>query len=63
MTNVLDEYILFRLDRCKGLGTVALQTEDNGSASDSRGHERVIVTQVRFIVQLVARETDEAQVD
>ena len=63
MTNVLDKHIFFCPDRREGLGTVALQTKDSGGASDSRGHEHVIVAQVRFTVELVAGVTDESQVD
>ena len=63
MTNVLNEYIFFCPYGCEGLGAVALHTKDNGSASDGRGNERVIVAQVRFAVELVARVADEAQVD
>jgi len=63
LTNVLDEHILLLPDRCKGLGTITLNTKDNGSSGDSRGHERVIMTQVRFSIELVSGVTDEAQVD
>jgi hypothetical protein len=45
------------------LGTIALQTEDNGCSGNSRGHKHVVVTQVGFIVEFVAGVTDEAKVD
>ena len=63
LANVLDKHIFFCPDRCEGLGTVALQTKDGGGGGDSRGHEHVIMAQVRFTVELVAGETKEADVD
>ena len=63
LTNVLDKHILLLPNRCESLGTVTFQAKDNGSSGDGRSHEGVVMTQVRFVIELVAGVTEKSQVD
>ena len=63
LTDVLDEHIFFLSNRCEGLSAVSLQTQDDCGSCNGRSHKHVVMTQVRFIVELVAGVTHEAEVD